>query len=366
MLSDVALKQTPLFKEHLSLNARMVGFGGWNMPVQYGGIIAEHEQTRRAATLFDICHMGEFSLKGNYKTSGLEKIVSFRLSDMPLKTCRYGLMLNGSGGIIDDLIVYRIAEEDWMIVVNASNIEKDAVHIQEHLTKQADFSDISSKTGKLDLQGPLSRDVLAELVPDIKKLEYYTFGFFYLLGEKTLISRTGYTGELGYEIYFPRQKIVKVWQKLLSDSRVKPAGLGARDCLRLEMGYSLYGQDLDETISPLEAGLSKFIDFEKDFLGKDALVKQKARGIPRRMIAFSSLGRKSPRHNHKIYSESNDGIGTVTSGSFSPALQKGIGLGLVSSHFTEKQGKIFFGDDKNKIEAELASRPFYKKGSLKN
>ena len=360
------LKRTPLYDEHLKLNARIVPFGGWEMPVQYEGIIDEYTQTRQAVTVFDICHMGEFIIEGNERDSGLDRIVTMTLGDLPVKSSRYGLILNEEGGVVDDLIVFRLEPEKWFIVVNGATTEKDASHFQKHLTPEARFTDVSLQTGKLDLQGPLAREVLSFFVDDIKKLDYFKFDFFNLLGQNVLISRTGYTGELGYEIFYPWDQTKELWQALLKDKRVRPAGLGARDLLRLEMGYSLYGHEIDENTSPLEAGLKRFIDFKKDFLGKDALLKQMDRGIQRTLVGFTSDTRRSPRSEQKIFSAQNQEVGVVTSGGFSPSLEKGIGLGYVPMAQSQLGTKIFFGDEKNKSPAVISEKVFYKKGSLRN
>ena len=356
---------TSLYKEHLHLKAKLIPFAGWLMPVQYDGIIAEYQQTRSSVSLFDTSHMGEFLIDADAVSSGLDRIVTQRIVDMPNQTCRYGTMLNEQGGIIDDLIVYRMAEKKWMIVVNAGEINKKAEYFERQLKSGSQFQNISCKTGKLDLQGPMARDVLSPLVPDIGRLEYFMFDEFFLLGEKVFISRTGYTGELGYEIYIPWEKTAAIWRGLLENKNIKPAGLGARDILRLEMGYSLYGNDLDVTILPLEAGLNTFIDFEKDFIGKSALLERKQSGVNRKMIFFKSQGRQSPRHLHKIFSPEGKEIGFVTSGTFSPELKCGIGMGLVDRACDLKDKEFFVGDEKSKIKVELAHRPFYKKGSLK-
>ena len=363
MITQEQLKRTSLFEEHLKLKAKMVPFGGWEMPVQYEGILAEYESTRKAAALFDTSHMGEFFIKGEAVTSGLDKIVTMPIVGMPLKTSRYGFILNDQGGSIDDLIIFRIKEDEWFIVVNGGTTGKDELHFKKYLTKNASFENISLKIGKLDLQGPLARDVLAHINPEIKRLEYFSFDYFDLLGEKVLISRTGYTGELGYEIFFPWDGIKELWQILLKDERIKPAGLGARDVLRLEMGYSLYGHELTENISPLEAGLSRFVDFNKDFRAKEILVKQRE-GIKRKLAGFVSLNRRSPRSEQKIYSADNEEIGVVTSGSFSPALNKGIGLGLVREELAGLGTKVFVGEEKV-LEAVMTEKIFYKNGSLK-
>lgn len=362
-----ALKRTPLYEEHLALKAKMVPFGGWEMPVQYEGILAEYEATRQQAALFDTSHMGEFVVEGDPVKTGLDRLVTFNLVEMPVKTCRYGALLNTAGGVIDDLIVFRTEKEKWFIVVNGGTTEKDAAHFRKHMTSVGAFSDISLNVGKLDLQGPQSREILKTFVPDIDKLaQYYSFDDFTFLGQKVMISRTGYTGELGYEIFVPWQDAVKFWRAILKTNRVTPAGLGARDCLRLEMGYSLYGHELSEAISPLEAGLDKFIDFNKEFIGKEALVKEKEAGIKRKLIGFVSEDRRSPRAHHKIFSSDQKEIGEVASGSFSPALKRGLGLGFVQTPPVAAGEKIFFGDDKQKSAGEVAKRPFYKSGSLKS
>jgi len=360
------LKRTPLYDEHVKLKARMVPFGGWDMPVQYEGILDEYKHTREAVTLFDISHMGEFIIEGNLRDKGLDCIVTMPLESLPVKSSRYGLMLNDQGGVIDDLIVFRLEQEKWFIVVNGATTDKDATHFKKHLSDKARFLDVSMQTGKLDLQGPLSREVLSFLVDDVTKLDYFKFDFFNLLGEQVLISRTGYTGELGYEIFYPWDKTKQLWQALLNDQRVKPAGLGARDVLRLEMGYSLYGHEIDEHISPLEAGLKRFIDFKKDFLGKDALGKQVDQRLKRTLVGFISDSRRSPRSEQKIYSIDHQDIGFVTSGTFSPYLEKGIGLGLVPIEFNHLGAKIFFGDEKSKSPAIISEKTFYKIGSLRH
>lgn len=366
MSLELDLHHTPLEQEHIALGAKMVGFGGWNMPLQYDGIIAEWDYNRKTCSIFDCSHMGEFLIKGEARLSGLDRIVTQRIADMPLRSCRYGTMLNAKGGVIDDLIVYRKAIDEWMIVVNAANIDKDARHFREQLTSQAVFEDISFKTAKLDLQGPLSRDVLKALVCDIGKLEYYTFDEFTLLGTRCIISRTGYTGELGYEIYYPWEKSKELWQTILKNDKVKPTGLGVRDVLRIEMCYSLYGHELSEDINPLDAGLDIFIDLDKDFIGKDVLLGIKAQGKKRRIAPLQSDSRRSPRAGHKIFDEAGRVIGEVVSGTFSPGLQAGIGLGFVDASVGTAGQKVFFGDEKSKALAFIVKRPFYKNGSLKN
>jgi len=362
MPSQKSLQKTPLHNEHLALKARMVPFGGWEMPVQYEGILNEHAHTREAVSIFDISHMGEFIVEGDCIESGLDRIVTMSLRDLPVKSCRYGCILNERGGVIDDLIIFRLEEKKWFFVVNGATTKKDALHFQAHLTEKSSFRDVSLQTGKIDIQGPLARDVLSSFVADIGKLDYYTFDRFDLLGEHVLISRTGYTGELGYEIYFPWEKTKDLWRELIRRDNVKPAGLGARDVLRLEMGYSLYGHELGEDISPLESGLGRFIDFDKDFIGKEDLLKQKKEGVRQRIAGISSEGRRAPRPGHKIYLDSGEEVGIITSGTFSPSLNKGIGLGFVAAQYAGHGSTVFFGNSKSK--GTIVPRTFYQGGSL--
>ncbi len=356
------LMKTPLIDEHQRLGARLAPFGGWLMPIQYSGIIAEHVWTRSKVSLFDICHMGEFMIRADALESGLNRIVTFDLATLKDGGCRYGFILNDAGGIIDDLVVYRISGSHWMVVVNAATIDGDEAHFRKHLSPGTDFKNVSSALGKLDLQGPRSLDVLKALAgPGAAALGYYTFGYFSLLGEKIIISRTGYTGELGYELYISADKVKELWNMLLTDARVRPAGLGARDTLRLEMSYPLYGQDLTADTTPLEADKGKFVDMKKEFIGKAALSKKSKPA--RKLINFTADSRRAPRHNYRIFSGGND-IGIVTSGSFSPSLSCGIGMGyadltcISGSRIMLKAGDI-------EIPATMTEGPFYKKGTAK-
>jgi len=366
MTSAEILKQTPLYQDHLSLKAKMVSFGGWSMPVQYTGILDEYWQCRKAAALFDICHMGEFIVEGDLALECLQKVFTADLSTLAVNRSRYGLMLNENGGVSDDLIIFRLAEKKFFLVVNAANSDKDFACVQKAVCSKARCENISDKTGKLDLQGPFAREALASVCPDIVKLKYFQCAPFSLLGEECLISRTGYTGELGYEIFYPWAKTKILWKKILENDKVKPAGLGARDVLRIEMAYSLYGHELSDTISPLEAGLDSFIDFKKDFIGKGALLKQKKDGTARRMIYFVSSDRRSPRQSYGIFSSDKKALGVVTSGTFSPSLEKGIGIGLLSPKVDLTGTSILFGSGSNLISAQVCEKPFYRQGTLKN
>lgn len=364
-LAQTALKQTPLAQRHLALGAKMVAFGGWNMPLQYDGILAEHAFTRREVSVFDTSHMGEFIVEGPLRLCGLDRLVTQSLSDLAVGACRYGVLLKEDGGVLDDLIVYRLADQKWMAVVNGATMEKDARHFAENLNPQSQFVNVSSSTGKLDVQGPKSRDLLARFIKGFEKLKFYTFGEFDVLGTKAIVSRTGYTGELGYEIYFPWEQMPILWDKILSLG-AKPAGLGSRDVLRLEMGYSLYGHELDETISPLSAGLEKFICWDKDFIGKAELLKQKKTGFGRHLVAFVSATRRSARADFKIFSVDGHEVGVVTSATFSPALERGIGLGFVECPYSKKGEKLFVGDGQKNFEVVVTDKPFYKQGTFRN
>lgn len=358
----MVLKKTPLTDEHQRLGAKLAPFGGWLMPIQYSGIIAEHAWTRAEASIFDICHMGEFTIRADALASALDRIVTFDLATLKVGSCRYGFMLNDAGGIMDDLIVYRIADSHWMVVVNAATIDSDEAHFRKHLSPGTDFKNVSSALGKLDLQGPRSLDVLKSLVgPGAADLGYYTFGYFSILGEKIIISRTGYTGELGYELYISADKVKELWNKLLTDARVKPAGLGARDTLRLEMAYPLYGQDLTADTTPLEAGKGKFVNMKKDFIGKAALSNKSKPA--RRLINFTALSRRAPRHNYRIFSGGKD-VGIVTSGSFSPSLSCGIGMGYADLTCVSGS-RIMLKASDIEIPATVTEGPFYKKGTAK-
>ncbi|MFZ3208297.1 MAG: glycine cleavage system aminomethyltransferase GcvT [Geobacteraceae bacterium] len=361
-----ALKNTPLLQEHLKLKALMAPFGGWNMPIQYEGILAEHRWCRGKAAIFDICHMGEFLYKGNIETGGLEDVFTFSVKSIPVGRSRYGFLLNERGGIIDDLIVFRPAEDEALIVVNAATIANDFSVILSRLKGSATFSDISPVTGKLDIQGPLSRQLLAEkIVPEIDSIPYFKFIKTTILGADAIVSRTGYTGELGYEILLPADRVMELWALLLRDERVKPAGLGARDLLRLEVGYSLYGSDIDEATTPLEAGLEAFVNFDKAFVGKEALLKQRAEGIKRRKVAFEVSSRRAPRHHYEICFE-GEVVGSVTSGVFSPMLGSGIGMGFVRPDMAVLGAPLTIRHERVSMEATVVELPFYRAGSLRS
>ena len=355
--------KTPLYETHLALGAKMAPFGGWMMPIQYQGILAEHAHTRQGVSLFDICHMGEFMLQADPVLSGFDRLVTQNITAMPIAACRYGFMLNAQAGILDDLIVYRMNKSAWMLVVNAATTSEDLAHLKENLSTGYILENVSDKMAKLDLQGPQSLDVLEKIFgQEIKKLNYYTFSEFIFQGQHCIVSRTGYTGEWGYEIYIANDYVISLWELLLSDARVKPAGLGCRDTLRLEMSYPLYGQDLDTQHSPLAVGLLKFVDLSKDFIGKDALIKEQKDGPKEQLIYFQADSRRAPRHGFAIF-VNNQRVGTVTSGSFSPSLSVGIGMGYVAGDYAIG-AQLTVKDTGIEIPVKIVQRPFLHKTSL--
>ena len=359
------LKETPLCSCHRDLKALMAPFGGWDMPIQYEGIIAEHAWCRSKAALFDICHMGEFLFQGDFSADGLEDVFTFSIKTIPLGRSRYGFLLNEQGGIIDDLIVFRLAEDKVMIVVNAATADNDFAVISARL-RGGLFTNITAATGKLDIQGPLAREVLVAAFGErLAEIPYFRFITMDILGVEAIVSRTGYTGELGYEIFLPAEKTAELWDLLLKDQRVKPAGLGARDVLRLEVGYSLYGSDIDEVTTPLEAGLEVFVNFDKQFVGKGALLKQKELGLTRKKVAFEVVGRRSPRHHYEI-DFAGQAVGLVTSGVFSPMLGGGIGIGFVKPDYTALGTSFTIRYERVSMEATVCELPFFKGGSLRS
>lgn len=365
MSENQQLQSTPLNARHRSLGALMAPFGGWDMPIQYEGIIAEHQWCREKSALFDICHMGEFLFKGDIVKDGLEDAFTFSVASIPVGRSKYGFLLNEDGGIIDDLIVFRMAQDELMIVVNAATAPNDFGVIKSRLSG-GDFTDITDSTAKLDIQGPLSREVLVDIFGVwIADIPYFRFVTNSLFGAPAIVSRTGYTGELGYEIFLPSEKVGELWDRLLADERVKPAGLGARDLLRLEVGYSLYGNDLDETVTPLEAGLEMFVNMDKRFIGRDALIRQKENGLSRIKAAFMVDSRRTPRHGYQIL-VGEEAVGEVTSGVFSPMLGCGIGLGFLRPGFEAVGTSLTIRQDRAVMGASVCKLPFYDKGSVRS
>ncbi|MCQ2380129.1 MAG: glycine cleavage system aminomethyltransferase GcvT [Victivallaceae bacterium] len=362
-----AYLETPLCKTHVELGAKMVPFAGWNMPVQYpGGILAEHQHTRTQCSLFDICHMGEFQINGAAAAESLDRALARKVSDLAIGSCRYNLLLNDQGGIMDDLIVYRMAGDDFMLVVNAGTIATDAAAIKERLSDGVGFRDMSKDMAKLDLQGPRAAEVLAEFDIAAETLPaYYHWTFADLGGLKCILSRTGYTGELGFELYFSAAYAVDLWNELLDISPVRPAGLGARDTLRLEMGYALYGHELKAEWTPADCGLAALArtDTYRDFVGRKALA---AATPTRRRVAVRLSGRRAARAGDRVLDASGNPVGVVTSGTFCPTLGVACALCSVEADAVlPPDGSIVLANDRANLDGTVVETPFVKETSLR-
>ncbi len=352
------LKRTALFDRHKKLGAKNIGFCGWEMPVQFAGILKEHEACRNGVAIFDTSHMGEFFFEGDLRTSGVNDATTVDVVQLSIGKCKYGFLLNEDGGVIDDLIIYKISDKRLMFVVNASRIEIDFKTIKEHL-KSGKFTDLSSQTSKIDIQGRDSKKTLQEFVPfDLGELGFFGFAECEIMSSKAIVSRTGYTGELGYELYIENETAPKLWDKLMQRGAV-PAGLGARDVLRLEMGYSLYGQELNEKRTPIEAGVGFFVKYDKSFTGKEALLRQKESGALRESISFKTGSKRAPRNGMEIWQDEQK-IGVVTSGTFSPSIDSGIGLGSVESKLFDRDNALKLKNSRGDIPIYLEKLPFYK------
>jgi len=359
------MKNTALTEKHISLGAKMVPFAGYNMPVQYEGINAEHATVRTAVGVFDVSHMGEFILKGEHALALIQRVTSNDASKLYDGKVQYSCLPNEDGGIVDDLLVYRIDEKTYMLVVNASNIEKDWNWIQKFNTDGVEMHNISDQTSLLAVQGPKAADALQSLTDiDLASMEYYTFKKGTFAGiENVVVSATGYTGAGGFEIYFENKDAEQMWDVIFqagAEYGIKPIGLAARDTLRLEMGFCLYGNDIDDTTSPIEAGLGWVTKFTKPFTNSDALLAQKEAGVTRKLIGFEMIDRGIPRHDYPIVDSLGNVIGKVTSGTQSPSLQKAIGMGYVNKELTKEGTEIFIEIRNQKIKAKVVKFPFYK------
>lgn len=359
------MKNTALTQVHTDLGAKMVPFAGYNMPVQYVGINAEHDTVRKSVGVFDVSHMGEFILKGEKALDLIQRVTSNDASKLYDGKVQYSCLPNENGGIVDDLLVYRIDEKTYMLVVNASNIEKDWNWIAKYNTEGVDMKDISDRTSLLAVQGPKAADALQSLTDiDLGSMEYYTFKKGTFAGiDNVVVSATGYTGAGGFEIYFDNEHAEFIWNEVFKAGEpfgIKPIGLAARDTLRLEMGFCLYGNDIDDTTSPLEAGLGWVTKFTKAFTNSEALQQQKQAGVERKLIGFEMIDRGIPRHDYEIVDADGNVIGKVTSGTQSPSLQKAIGLGYVKNEFAKEGSDIYISIRDNKVKAKVVKPPFYK------
>jgi aminomethyltransferase len=359
------MKNTALTQKHIALGAKMVPFAGYNMPVQYAGINVEHDTVRKGVGVFDVSHMGEFILKGDHTLDLIQRVTSNDASKLIDGKVQYSCLPNENGGIVDDLLVYRIDAKTYMLVVNASNIEKDWNWISKFNTFGVDMKDISDRTSLLAVQGPKAADALQSLTDiDLASMEYYSFKKGRFAGiDNVLVSATGYTGAGGFEIYFDNQRAEQIWDAIFKAGEpygIKPIGLGARDTLRLEMGFCLYGNDIDDTTSPLEAGLGWITKFNKEFTNSAALQEQKKQGVKRKLVGFEMIDRGIPRHDYEIVDAEGTVIGKVTSGTQSPSLQKAIGMGYVNTPFAKEDSEIFIKIRDNKVKAKVVKPPFYK------
>lgn len=363
------MKKTPFTDIHIALGAKMHEFAGYNMPIEYSGIIDEHMTVCNGVGVFDVSHMGEIWVKGPRALSFLQRMLSNNLEVLEIGKAQYSCIVNEEGGIVDDIIVYHYEPEKYMLVVNASNIEKDWKWLVDNNIEAADLENSSDNIAQLAIQGPKALATLQKLTKvDLTKVPYYSFVIGNLEGAglgTTIISNTGYTGAGGFEIYFEPQYGVAIWKALFEAGEefgIKPIGLGARDTLRLEMGFCLYGNDLDDTTTPIEAGLgwiTKFAD-GKDFTARAILEKQKAEGVTRKLCGFHMLERGIPRHGYDIVDENNEKIGTVTSGTMSPTTKIGIGLAYVKPEYTALNTPIFIKIRDKNLKAEIVKPPFRK------
>ena len=360
------MKETPFTKRHIALGAKMAEFAGFNMPISYTGINDEHASVRNNAGVFDVSHMGEFILKGENALDLIQRVTSNDASKLTAGKAQYSCLPNEKGGIIDDLIVYCIEENKvYMLVVNSSNIQKDWDWIISHNTKDVEMHDISDKTCLLAIQGPNATKILQQLTDlDIMNLKYYTFVKGKFAGiDNVLISATGYTGSGGVEVYFEDKDGAadKIWDAIFNagaSQGIKPVGLGARDTLRLEMGYCLYGNDIDDTTSPLEAGLGWITKFTKDFVGRDILEKQKAEGVTQKLVGLEMIEKGIPRHDYEIKDDAGAIIGRVTSGTQSPSLGKAIAMGYVNTVYSPIDQQVYIKIRDKLLTARVVKMPF--------
>lgn len=360
------MKNTALSQVHEALGAKMVPFAGYNMPVQYEGVNAEHDTVRNSVGVFDVSHMGEFLLTGPDALDLIQRVTTNDASTLTIGRAQYSCLPNGKGGIVDDLIVYRIKEEQYLLVVNASNIDKDWAWISSHNTKNVEMRNLSDDYSLLAIQGPKAVEAMQALTTvDLSAIKYYHFEVGPFAGiEHVIISATGYTGSGGFEIYCKNNEVQQVWDKVFEAGAafgIKPIGLAARDTLRLEMGFCLYGNDIDDTTSPMEAGLGWITKFTKDFVDADTLKAQKEAGVTRKLVGFEMIDRGIPRHDYRILDASGNVIGKVTSGTQGPSVKKAIGMGYVDTAFSAAGSEIFIEIREKGVKAQVVKMPFYQK-----
>ena len=359
------MKYTAFTTKHEEMGAKMVPFAGYNMPVQFEGVNAEHETVRTTLGVFDVSHMGEFYLKGENALALIQKVTSNDASVLTDGKVQYSCLPNADGGIVDDLLVYRINSEKYLLVVNASNIEKDWNWISQHNDLGVEMVNSSDEFSLLAVQGPLAAKALQSLTNiDLTEMKYYTFKIGNFAGmDNVIVSATGYTGSGGFELYIKNKDAETVWNAIFkagTDFGIKPIGLAARDTLRLEMGFCLYGNDINDSTSPIEAGLGWITKFTKDFVNAEEIKKHKEDGVTKKLVAFELTEKGIPRHGYEIVNENGEVIGKVTSGTMSPSLKKGIGLGYVTKAYAKRDTEIFIQVRKKALAAVVVRLPFYK------
>lgn len=359
------MKETALSQVHAELGAKMVPFAGYNMPVTYAGLKHEHEVVRTKVGVFDVSHMGEFFVRGENAEALLQKVTSNDVSKLVVGKAQYCYLPNNEGGIIDDLIIYKIADQEFMLIVNASNIEKDWNWISSQNDVGAELANESDEWSILAIQGPKAAEAMQSLTSvDLKAMKFYSFEINEFAGiQDVIISATGYTGSGGFEIYVRNKDIKQVWDKVFEAGKafgIEPIGLGARDTLRLEMGYCLYGNDIDDTTSPFEAGLGWITKFTKEFINSDALQAEKEAGVKNKLVGFELIDKGVPRQGYPILNAEGEEIGRVTSGTMSPSLNKAIGMGYVPVELATEGSEICIGVRNKSLAAKVVKTPFYK------
>lgn len=362
------LKRTPLYDSYKDFGGKVVEYAGWEMPVQFEGIIPEHEAVRNSAGLFDVSHMGEVEVRGPQAEEFIQYLVTNDISKLEENQVLYALMCYEDGGVVDDLLIYKFSKDYFLLVVNASNLDKDFAWITEKSSGyKVAVTNISDETSEVAIQGPMAEEILQSFTDtDLSQIKFfYSKRDVEIAGAKCLVSRTGYTGEDGFEIYTSNDEIEGVWRKILSDERVKPAGLGARDTLRFEANLPLYGNEISRDINPLEAGLGFFVKLHKEsFIGRDALAEYKENGLKRKLVGFEMIDRGIPRHGYGVQVNGED-AGFVTTGYFSPSLKKNIGLALVDSKYSELDSEIEILIRNKAVKARIVDKKFYKKNYKK-
>lgn len=363
MPTTTQVKRTPLYQAHVQAGAKMIAFAGWEMPVQYEGIRAEHMQVRERVGIFDVSHMGEIRFTGPNALKSLEWMSTNHVGKLKKGQAQYSLIPNAQGGVVDDIIIYCVEpNQDYLVCVNASNIDKDHQYFVKN-NQGAEIKNESNDWGQIAVQGPEALDVLSKLVSDkIKSIPSFEFEFIPFEGVQLMVARTGYTGESGAEIFVPANKTEKLWKLLMSDSRVKPIGLGARDTLRLEMKYPLYGHELNDTTNPFEAGLGWVVKPQnKDFIGSQLIMGVKEKGIAKKLVGLEVIGRGIPREGYKVFSFDNKELGEVTSGTMSPSLNKAVGIAYVQKKYAELGTEVKVQIHNKLVDAKVVETPFVKR-----